>query len=138
MSQIKKGSPNTQLRSERIRRGWSQEDVAEKVGTSSVNVSRWERGITFPTPYFRQKLSKLFEMSLQELGLLHEENDERPAQPADETPTEAEPPEKAFAASFSSPSPIASDNHDETETFPPFESHVLPDESAKLHLPASK
>ena len=42
--------------------------MAEKVGTSAVNVSRWERGVTFPTPYFRQRLCVLFDKKADELG----------------------------------------------------------------------
>lgn len=55
------------LRRERTRRALSQQDVAEQVGTTAVNISRWERGSNTPTPYFRRKLCELFEMRLEEL-----------------------------------------------------------------------
>src|SRR5439155_1315632 len=55
------------LRYERSRRNWSQEDVADKIGTTASNVSRWERGITFPNPYFRRMLCELFQKSTEEL-----------------------------------------------------------------------
>jgi tetratricopeptide (TPR) repeat protein len=58
------------LRQERERNGWSQTEVAEKIGTTFSNVSRWERGITFPGPYFRQKLCELYKKSAEELGLV--------------------------------------------------------------------
>ena len=58
------------LKQAREERGWSQKDVAEKVGTDSKTVSRWERGVASPSPYFRQKLSELFKKSLRELDLL--------------------------------------------------------------------
>ena len=64
--------PNNVIRGERLRRGWSQQDVADKVGTTPLNVSRWERGNNLPNPYYRQKLSEVFEKSLQELGLVAE------------------------------------------------------------------
>ena len=53
-------TPNDHLCHEREIRGWSQEDLAEKVGTSQKVVSRWERGESIPLPYYRQKLCKLF------------------------------------------------------------------------------
>ncbi len=65
-------TPNQKLRHERERRAWSQQDVADKVGTTPLNVGRWERGITMPGPYFRQRLCEIFEKSASELGLVHE------------------------------------------------------------------
>lgn len=61
------------LRGERAQRGWSQADVAEKIGSDPKTVGRWERGITFPGPYMCQKLSGLYGKSLQELGLVRTE-----------------------------------------------------------------
>lgn len=49
---------------------WSQQDVADQLATTQNNVSRWERGLTTPGPYFNAKLCKLFGLSAQELGLL--------------------------------------------------------------------
>src|SRR5258708_3036838 len=57
------------LQSAREIYGWSQQEVAERIGTTALNVSRWERGITTPGPYFRAKLSLLFGRSKQELDL---------------------------------------------------------------------
>ena len=53
----------------RLQRGWTQREVAEAVGTTLANVSRWERGVTFPSPHFRQKLCEVFEMSPEDLNL---------------------------------------------------------------------
>ena len=50
-------------------RGWTQQEVAALIGTTLLNVSRWERGITTPGPYFRAKLCQLFGKSPQELDL---------------------------------------------------------------------
>lgn len=66
-----------QLRRERERHSWSQEQVAEKLGTTAPNVSRWERGKTFPDTYYRQKLCELFGKSPQELGLLQNDADKK-------------------------------------------------------------
>jgi tetratricopeptide (TPR) repeat protein/transcriptional regulator with XRE-family HTH domain len=65
--------PNKLLKQAREWRNWTQHKVALEIGTTAINVSRWERGLTFPGPYFRQKLCELFEKSPAELGLLREE-----------------------------------------------------------------
>lgn len=62
--------PRLRLIEARDQRGMSQQDVAEKINTTHVNVSRWERGITKPSPYFRRKLCVLFGKTEEELDLL--------------------------------------------------------------------
>ena len=57
------------LRDARSSYGWSQQTLADHVGTTPVNISRWENGSTFPTPYFRQRLCEVFDKTLAELGL---------------------------------------------------------------------
>jgi transcriptional regulator with XRE-family HTH domain len=59
------------LKQAREEHGWSQKDVAEKIGTDPKTVSRWERGVAYPSPYFRQKLAELFKKSLREMDLLN-------------------------------------------------------------------
>jgi transcriptional regulator with XRE-family HTH domain/tetratricopeptide (TPR) repeat protein len=66
-------TPQNRLRFERELRGWSQEDLAEKVGTTQKIVSRWERGESTPLPYYRQKLCKFFGKNAAELGLIDQE-----------------------------------------------------------------
>jgi tetratricopeptide (TPR) repeat protein/transcriptional regulator with XRE-family HTH domain len=61
---------NDRLRLARVQRHWSQEELAELVGTTRVNVSRWEHHVTTPGPYFRQKLCEVFQMTAEALGLL--------------------------------------------------------------------
>src|SRR5436305_3582047 len=61
---------NLRLRREREQRYWSQEQLAQRIGTTALNISRWERGITFPGLHFRQKLCELLQKSPQELGLI--------------------------------------------------------------------
>jgi uncharacterized membrane protein len=70
------------LKEERMQRGWSQARVAELIGTDPGNVSRWERGGSSPSPYFRERLCQLYEKNAQELGLWIEE----PADRREETP----------------------------------------------------
>lgn len=64
------GRPNDRLRTMRESRQWTQVQVAEMIGSTSVNVSRWENNITFPSRYYRDKLCKLFDKSERDLGLL--------------------------------------------------------------------
>jgi tetratricopeptide (TPR) repeat protein len=68
--------PLSRLKQERELRAWTQSHVAERIGTTQVNVSRWEKGITLPSPYYRQKLGELFNKSIQELGLIPQKNEE--------------------------------------------------------------
>lgn len=89
--------PRLKLTEARIARSLSQQDVAEQIGTTHVNVSRWERGITRPNPYFRRKLCQLFGLTAQELDLVPSASSEPPAtttanidedeSPAEKTPT---------------------------------------------------
>ena len=60
---------------ERKRLALSQAEVASKLGTTAPTVSRWERGVTLPTPYYRQQLCTLFGKSIEEMGLLEEPAD---------------------------------------------------------------
>lgn len=70
MTPSAKGNPNQRLRRERLLRGWSQKDVAEKIGTDSKIVGKWERGDIAPGPFSRQKLCELFGKNTEELGFL--------------------------------------------------------------------
>jgi transcriptional regulator with XRE-family HTH domain len=67
--------PNERLRRARSLRGWSQAKLAEEVGTSFEMVSRWERGVTIPTLYFRAQLCEALGMTAEELGLVHGANE---------------------------------------------------------------
>ena len=63
--------PNHMLREARQEQGWTQKDVANRIGTlHDLNVTRWERGTAQPSAYYVQKLCKLFGKSASELGLL--------------------------------------------------------------------
>jgi peptide/nickel transport system substrate-binding protein len=62
--------PNERLRRVRSLTGWSQAELAEQVGTSFEIVSRWERGVAVPSPYYRERLCVVLGHSAEELGLL--------------------------------------------------------------------
>src|SRR5579863_5734560 len=59
---------NYRLREERLSRQWSQQEIADHIGATPNTVSRWELGITSPSPYFRTKLCQLFGKTSEELG----------------------------------------------------------------------
>lgn len=82
--------PNTTLYNLRDGAGETQQDVAEALnnlgrkrgramGVTANQVSRWERGITFPSAFSRQLLAEHFKVSLQELGLTRPRAVSRPA-----------------------------------------------------------
>ncbi len=61
------------LKQEREQHLWSQEQVAEMIGTTAPSVSRWERGSIFPGLHFRQKLCALYGKSAEELGFVQDD-----------------------------------------------------------------
>lgn len=65
-------SINEKLKQARLERQWSQGNVAAQIGTTLVSVSRWERGITLPGPYYRKQLCGLYGKSEAELGIAEE------------------------------------------------------------------
>jgi predicted ATPase/DNA-binding XRE family transcriptional regulator/Tfp pilus assembly protein PilF len=72
----KKIVPNQKLRGARLQCGWTQKDVADKIGLpDSRTVGRWERGTSFPFPHYRRELSGIFGQSFEELGLLRPDED---------------------------------------------------------------
>jgi transcriptional regulator with XRE-family HTH domain len=62
--------PNEKLRREREIRGWSQQKVAELIGTSNQAVNRWENGQHKPGRYFQTLLCELFGKNAEELGFM--------------------------------------------------------------------
>ena len=90
MKSPKVAIPNVRLKQERLNRGWSQADVAEKIGSDAKTVGRWERGVTFPSPYLCQQLCKLYGKTAQELALVKEEG-EHPSERKPDVESEREP-----------------------------------------------
>ncbi len=89
MEKPEKYSRNEQLTRERNLRGWSQEDLAGKIGAKNPkNVGRWERGEAIPSSYYQQKLCKLFEMDAAQLGFLKDKVQMRNEQDVDQSPSQ--------------------------------------------------
>lgn len=74
----KDATPNLLLRRARIKRGWSQTDVAILLGVERNQISRWESIGTLPTHYYRQKLCEVFEMAAIDLGLTKQKRNSVP------------------------------------------------------------
>ena len=49
------------IRQCRVRQGWTQEQLARKIGVSLNTVQRWESGRTLPSPLAMEKLQGLLE-----------------------------------------------------------------------------
>ncbi|MBV9231456.1 MAG: tetratricopeptide repeat protein [Chloroflexi bacterium] len=62
--------PNERLKAHRLKKNWTQVYVATMIGTSDVEVSRWETGAAIPTLYFRDQLCALFSATSEELGFV--------------------------------------------------------------------
>ena len=69
---------NQELRNQRKLRGWSQADLAERVGSDIKTVSRWELGKTFPSPYHRQRLIELFGEGTSVVDSVRESTEDNP------------------------------------------------------------
>ncbi|MGB8346818.1 MAG: helix-turn-helix transcriptional regulator, partial [Ktedonobacteraceae bacterium] len=78
-----KGTPNQKLRTYRKKLGWSQQMVADYLlklseeagknsGITGELVGRWERGTHAPSPFYREKLCRLFNVSADMLGFFDE------------------------------------------------------------------
>src|SRR6266699_181281 len=81
----KTGTPNQTLRKARELRGWTQQELADKLGTTPLAINRWEQGKTFPSSFYRTKLCDVFKTSVEALGLVREA-------PLEATTQEEEPP----------------------------------------------
>ena len=57
------------LREERVRRGHSQAQAADEIGTSQPNVGRWESGQSIPDPPWYEPLMRYLSVDRATLGL---------------------------------------------------------------------
>ncbi len=80
MKTASEATPNVLLRQAREDNGWTQEKTAIKIGVDPNMYSRWERGITFPTPFYRDKLSKVYGKTPEELGFFKQRRVKKPPQ----------------------------------------------------------
>src|SRR6266487_342011 len=67
---FEENGPNEQLRQARHFKGWTQSELARALGADFKTVSRWERGITVPGAYFREKLCSVLDRTPEDLGLI--------------------------------------------------------------------
>lgn len=84
MEKSTKYPPNTKLRTERIRRNWTQVQAEVKAELPPGSLGRWERGDVFPEAYARERLCVLYNKSAEELGFLEQEAPSLPQQPLTE------------------------------------------------------
>jgi transcriptional regulator with XRE-family HTH domain len=76
------GNLNDALRHQRLLRGWSLQRVADEIcaigfkvtgkkpGVNCDMVGEWERGIKMPSPYYREKLCLLYNVTADQLNLI--------------------------------------------------------------------
>ncbi|MFD2614975.1 helix-turn-helix domain-containing protein [Paenibacillus gansuensis] len=57
----------SKLKGERMRKGWSQEELAEQLFVSRQSVSKWENGQNYPSIEMIIKISDLFHVTIDEL-----------------------------------------------------------------------
>ncbi|MBC9813100.1 helix-turn-helix transcriptional regulator [Crocinitomicaceae bacterium CZZ-1] len=62
------------LKEKRIKKGWSQTDLASALGNNPQNVSRIERGELTPTIYWMEKLAMAFDCKSSEIMAEFEKN----------------------------------------------------------------
>jgi len=80
---VKHSSWHHNLKRERQLRGWSQADVADRIGSDPKTVGRWERGLAFPGPYFQKRLLDLFGKDAVALGFIAGQGENLNNAPAD-------------------------------------------------------
>ncbi len=52
----------------RLSHGWSQQELADKLGVTNVAVSQWERGVKQPKMEMREALCDLFNVNMEYLN----------------------------------------------------------------------
>lgn len=84
--------PNMLLREQRLLRGWSLQRVVEELcalssadnrlpGVNAPMVSNWETGTKKPSPFYRERLCKLYNMAADQLGFMDAAISPRPGLP---------------------------------------------------------
>lgn len=54
----------------RLVRGWTQLELAYKLGVTPLTVSKWERGVSEPRVTQLRNLAELFEVPMDEIDLV--------------------------------------------------------------------
>ncbi len=60
--------PKQTIRQLRQERGWTQQDLADRLGTHVMTVSRWEQGQVRPIWRYRRRLAELFGMKVGDIA----------------------------------------------------------------------
>ncbi|HJT55330.1 MAG TPA: helix-turn-helix transcriptional regulator [Ktedonobacteraceae bacterium] len=82
METAEKGKPNLFLREQRLQRGWSLQHVVDELhalcaedqrvpGVTVDMVSKWEHGKKKPSPFYQEKLCRLYGLSATQLGFVN-------------------------------------------------------------------
>src|SRR2546425_9295510 len=83
--------PNHLLRQARLEQGLTGVALADKIGTTKVTISRWENGISKPSPhYYKMLLENLKKQTIQEIGLGLEDEEQEPPQLSETNDTVSE------------------------------------------------
>jgi putative transcriptional regulator len=61
--------PKKTIRQLRQARGWSQMELALRLGLSQGTISDWERGLMVPRPKMQLRLADLFGVSVEQIAL---------------------------------------------------------------------
>lgn len=64
------------VRELRLERGWSQNDLAVRLGVTPTTVSNWERGRFEPTASKFKAIALAFGVPMESIGLVTEEIDD--------------------------------------------------------------
>lgn len=75
-STTRKRTIGQRLRQERECLNYSQEELAEKIGTTALSINRWEHDKTLPRPFYRAALCQIFNKSAPALFGLPEGEEE--------------------------------------------------------------
>jgi tetratricopeptide (TPR) repeat protein/transcriptional regulator with XRE-family HTH domain len=57
------------LKQERKNHHWTQKQLAEKLGSATISITRWENDESSPSPFMRDKLTTIFGKSLERWGI---------------------------------------------------------------------
>src|SRR5215468_3286419 len=69
MNQAERLVPNKSLRDARLARGWTQAELAEKIGCHTKLIHLWERGLMVPSPFYVKRLCRTLRKDAGTLGL---------------------------------------------------------------------
>ncbi len=59
------------LKALRVNAGFSQKEVAEKLGKSNKTIGKWENGVSFPKPKDIDALCELYNVEYDDINFLH-------------------------------------------------------------------